>query len=309
MPDPASLAEHRDRLVAHQTALGLCATTITAHRRVVTDLMGFIASRGCQRAADLRPDDVDAFVLHLRERGLAPGSVNAAASSLRIFGTWLYRRGLVLSDPTLALDDMAEGEPLRAPPLSEAQVAALLDALPLRSVLDLRNRAHLELLYGCGLRISESLDATLDDLDRARRTLLVHGKGGHERLLPILPSAMAALEDYLALRRSLLRGPDRGILFLSSTTGGRLSATTFSGWLARWAQHSIGRHVHPHALRHAAAVHLLRGGADIRHVQEFLGHADLDTTKTYLHLIPGHLRADYDKAMPALAGALLGVSI
>lgn len=293
--------DHRDRFVAHLTSLGLSASTIRGRRRNVTDLIGFVAGRGCLRAADLSPDDVDAYLLHLRARGLASGSVKEAASSLRIFGTWLYRRGLVLSDPTLALDDIAGDEPLRAPPLSEAQVATLLDTLPLRSVLDLRNRAHLELLYGCGLRISESLDATLEDLDRPGRTLLIHGKGGHERLLPVLSSAMAALEDYIALRRTLLRGPDRGILFLSTRTGGRLCASTFATWLARWSQQAIGQRVHPHALRHAAAVHLLRGGADIRHVQEFLGHANLDTTKTYLYLIPGHLRKDYDQAMPALA--------
>jgi len=169
--------------------------------------------------------------------------------------------------------------------------------------VDLRNRAFLELLYGCGLRMRETLNATLDDLDRQAQTLRGTGKFGHERVMPVLPSAMAAMEDYLTVRQRFVRGPDRGVVFLSADTGKAMHHNSVGAWLGRLGRRALGDEVrvHPHALRHAAAVHLLRGGADIRNVQEFLGHLDLDSTKTYLRLVPGHLRVDYDRAMPALA--------
>jgi len=112
---------------------------------------------------------------------------------------------------------------------------------------------------------------------------------------------VAALRDYLALRRTLVQGPDRGALFLGED-GERLRITAFRQWLKRFARKVLGaeRRVFPHLFRHSFAVHLLLGGADIRHVQELLGHADLDTTRIYLRLLPEELRADYEAAMPEL---------
>jgi integrase/recombinase XerC len=133
------------------------------------------------------------------------------------------------------------------------------------------------------------------DLD-GRTVLVRDGKGGRPRLLPLLASTLTAAGDYLALRRDLLHGPDTGALLLAST-GKRLSTWVVQHWLAA-AGRELGFHVHPHLLRHSIAVHLLRRGADIRHIQQFLGHVDLETTKIYLRLVPGHLREDYDRAMP-----------
>jgi integrase/recombinase XerD len=260
-------------------------------------------SRGCLCAAELRPEDIDAYLLSMRDRGLAGSTVTPTACLLRNFGRWLEKAGLVLSDPTICIDIDLDDEPLLAAPLSEAQVAALLDSIPQRCPVDLRNRAFLEILYGCGLRMREVLNATLDDLDRRAQTLLVTGKFGHQRIMPVMPSAMAAMEDCLTVRQGFLHGPDRGILFLSEVTGKGMKHNSVGQWLRRMGRRVLGDgvRVHPHAFRHAAAVHLLRGGADIRIVQEFLGHLDLDSTKTYLRLVPGHLRLDYDRAKPALA--------
>jgi site-specific recombinase XerD len=156
---------------------------------------------------------------------------------------------------------------------------------------------HLELLYSCGLRGTEAVSLNVADLDLDGRSVLVRdGKGGRPRLLPMLASTMTAAADYLALRRELVRGPDTGALLLAST-GKRLSTWFMQQWLAA-AGRELGVRIHPHLLRHSIAVHLLRRGADIRHIQQFLGHADLETTKIYLRLVPGHLREDYDRAMP-----------
>ena len=185
-------------------------------------------------------------------------------------------------------------------PLSEEEVAQLFEALPRRSAADLRNRLHLELLYGCALRVSESLHLDVSDLDLRARTVHVrNGKMGKDRLMPMMRGVHTAAKDYLSVRRDLLTGPDHGALLLGPS-GQRVVMVTFQQWLRRVGK-GLGLRLHPHLLRHSIAVHLLRGGADIRHVQEFLGHACLETTKIYLRLVPAHLRRDYDQAMPEIA--------
>jgi site-specific recombinase XerD len=302
------LTQHITRFNEHLVALGRSTSTVKSHHLTLVAADHFFRGRGCLRAADLRPDDIDAYLLSLRERGLAWGSVVAQACILRNLGRWLAQAGLVLADPTLGIELDPDDEPLLAPPLSEAQVAVLLDAIPLRGAVDLRNRAFLELLYGAGLRLSEALGVTIHDLNRQGQVLLVTGKSGHQRELPLLTGTVAALEDYFVLRRELLQGPDLDLLFLSSKTGRRMSMCGVEQWLGRLGRRVLGVRVHPHALRHAAAVHLLRGGMDIRYIQAFLGHENLDTTKTYLRLVPGHLREDYDRAMPSLVGPPPGLA-
>lgn len=305
MPD---LAADRDAFLADLAVAGRSSGTITLRGQHLADLLRFLAGRGCLRAADIGMDDIDAYMQHLGTRALATATLESIRASLRVFGIWLTRHGRVLADPTIDLDVRQRGEPpLPEPPLSEAEVAACIAGIPRRNAHDLSRRAHLELLYGCGLRLRESLDLRLTDWHPDDATLFVRGKGGHERILPVLPSAAAALANYLALRRSLLRGPDRGIVFLGRN-GLPVAESTFQQWIGRLAASVLGpeRRVHPHLFRHSIAVHLLRGGADIRYVQQFLGHADIDTTMVYLRLIPGHLREDYDKAMPELAGEVEG---
>lgn len=295
----------RDAYLAHLAATGHAESS----RRTIVGrldlLLAGLSARGCQTANEVRPADLDALLLVWQQRGLARETLRGLRSAARGFFGWLARQGAVLSDPACDLHlGAVPSDELPPAPLGEAEVATLIAAVPSCGVFDLRNRAHLELLYGCGLRLAESLALTLDDLDLERRTILVHGKGGHDRILPLMTGATTALDDYLALRRELLTGPDLGILFLGRR-GRVMDARTFRQWLYRHAQRTLGRGVNPHLLRHSIAVHLLRGGADLRHIQAFLGHADLDTTKIYLRLVPGHLKQDYDKAMPELAAGVV----
>jgi len=215
--------------------------------------------------------------------------------------------GRIVANPAAGVpvpDDGEEG--LGELPLSGAEVAAIFDALPRASAIDLRNRCLLELLYGCGLRISEACALDCDDIDTVRRALVVReGKGGQDALLPVMGTALAATRDWLAVRRTMLKGPDHGAL-LRNQYGRRFDRGAAYGWFIdlNAARGPDARYLRPHLFRHSIAVHLLRGGADIRHVQEFLRHADLDTTKIYLRMVPGRLAEACHKAMPEVEAGI-----
>jgi site-specific recombinase XerD len=295
------LSDDIDAYLAHAAVAGLATDSVGVYRQRLERLAAWLAERrGYRRWAEVRADDLDTFLLDLQAQGLRRSTRAGFATVIRLLGAWLTQRGRVLANPARDLpvpDDLTTALP--PAPLSEAEVARLIDAVPRRHAVDLRNRCHLELLYGCGLRLAESLGLRTDDVDLAARLVVVrHGKGDKRRVLPLLAPAAGAVRDYLAVRRDLLAGPDHGALLLGH--GGRpLPASSFQQWLRRFGR-ALGLDVHPHLLRHSFAVHLLRGGADLRHIAALLGHGDLETTRIYLRLVPGQLREAYDAAMPAI---------
>jgi site-specific recombinase XerD len=295
-----SLRADIDAYVAQRAASDWSATSVRGHQHTLRRLATWLTERGHRRWATVTGDDLDAWMLTLHQRGLARNSKDAMAYTVRGFCAWLTTHGKVLRDPAADLRVLDDDEvDLPPAPLSEEQVTAIFAAIVPDSVIALRNRLHVELLYSCGLRNAEAADLDLGDLDLDTRTVLVcDGKGGRARLLPVLANTLAAAADYLCLRRELLKGPDTGPLLLSNT-GKRMATWYMQRWLAALGG-QLGFRVYPHLLRHSIAVHLLRRGADIRYIQQFLGHADLETTKIYLRLVPGHLREDYDRAMPVL---------
>ena len=273
--------------------------TLKSHRDRLEHLLRFLGDR---RPADVKPVDLEGYLADLREQGWKRSGRRSICSTIRAFFDWLAERGKVISNPARNLRvERNDEEELPPPPLSVEEVGQILDGLPRRNVLDLRNRSLLELLYGCGLRLAEAIALDLRDADMPNRALHVHGKGGKDRDLPLGRGAINAIRDYLALRRSLLKGPDHGALLLDSR-GRRMREIHAWGWFKRLnkARGPRARHLHPHLFRHSIAVHLLQGGADVRHVQQFLGHEKLDTTKIYLRLVPGRLKEDYEKAMPVI---------
>lgn len=278
--------------------------SIALRRRQLHQVIRLLRQQGVVDAVELRAEDLDQLLADFRAAGLARATITSLRSAMTGFCRWLTTQGKVIRDPGDGLEVPGTfDEELPPPPLSEKQVRLLLDGAPADDVRGLRNIAVLEVLYGCGLRLSEALALHLTDIDRAQRLIEVRcGKGGHPRQVPFQAGTLAAIEDYIAMRRSLLKGPDLGILFLSRK-GERLSGSAFWRWLRGHARRTLGPdvHVHPHLLRHSIVVHLLRKGVDIRLLQEFLGHASIDTTKRYLRLTTEHLRQDYDQAMPSLA--------
>jgi integrase/recombinase XerC len=224
---------------------------------------------------------------------------------MRSFLRWLADRGKIISDPSRHIDvprPDADDLPLPEPPLGEEEVAELLAWMPRNNVVDLRNIAHIELLYSAGLRASESLSLDLRDIDFTNRVVhVLKGKGSKKRDVPMMRGLQFALRDYLCLRRSLLKGPDHGALLLDAR-GKRLNLNASVSLMMRLNRRRPGkRRVHAHLFRHSIAVHLLRGGADARYVQAFLWHESLESTRIYLRLVPADLRKEYDKAMPEIA--------
>ena len=282
-------------------AEGWSEKTLEAYRARL-DHLG--RSLGWPRPAEVKPGDLDRYFAALKRADWKRESRRSLASTARHFFGWLAERGKVLSSPARHLRiEREDEEALPPPPLSVEEVGALLDGLPRRNVVDLRHRALLELLYGCGLRLAEALALDLPDMDAAGRILHVRkGKGSKARDLPLGRGALHALRDYLALRRSLVRGPDMGALFLDRL-GRRVTEASVRGWFDKLnaARDPGAQRLHPHLFRHSIAVHLLQNGADIRYVQQFLGHANLNTTKIYLRLVPGRLKEDYEKAFPDIA--------
>lgn len=295
------MREELEAYLSQGTAEGWTPKTLKSYRQRLEMLGAFLQ---WPRVTEIKYADLLRFIQHLRGKGVKPTTYRSTVFTVRRFFSRLSEQGRILSNPARAIEVERRGEPeLPEPPLSMAEAAALLDGMPRRHAIDLRNRALLEVLYGCGLRLNEALSLDLKDIDLQSRVLHVrHGKGNKERLLPIGRGALAALKDYLALRRSMLRGPDQGALFLCARNGRwQQKAATYLFSVLGKSSALKGKRLHAHLLRHSAAVHMLQNGADIRHIREFLGHESLDSTKIYLRLVPGRLKEDYEKAFPEIA--------
>lgn len=295
-----------DTYLAYRAATDWSPATVSSKRYAMQRILDWLRSQNLRHWADATPAHLDAFMQHLLDDGLAYGTrVNYAWLVHGLFA-WLAQRGKILVNPARHLEAFDDGEdPLLPAPLSEEQVTRIFDLLPRRDPTDLRTRLHVELLYGCALRLSESINLDVTDLDLGERTVLVRGgKGNKDRRVPMMRGVLSAANDYLAVRRDMLRGPDEGILLLSET-GKRLEKRIIGRVLTRLSK-IIGVHMYPHLLRHSWAVHSLRQGIDIHVIQEILGHAQLSSTCVYLRLVPGHLREDYDKAFPPIAVEWMG---
>ncbi len=277
---------------------GASPRTIEAYRRDVIRCAVFMRSQGIDRAADITPGALREFVYHLKDLGLAGASIRRNISALRTWFRVMLADGLVTHDPTERLDSPQRWRTLPEV-LTVEEVTALLAAPGLDEKLAFRDRAMLELAYGAGLRVSEWIGLAVKDVLLEESLLRVFGKGSKERLVPIGRSAIGAVAVYLReLRPVLERGGGKGILFLNAQ-GNPL--TRMGAWkiLRKYVTMAgIERPVSPHTLRHSFATHLLEGGADLRAVQEMLGHADIATTQIYTHVDREYLRTVHRQFHP-----------
>ena len=289
---------------------GVAANTLSSYRRDLRRYQQHLADRKIDRLADVSEPDVSDFVVTLRrgdpEHGVPELSASSAARAL-IAVRGLHRfaaiEGLVPTDVARAVKPPTPNRRLPKS-LTVDQVEALLAAAGGAATdgpLDLRNRALLELLYSTGARISEAVGLDVDDVDVQARSALLWGKGGKERLVPVGRPAVEALQAYLVRGRPDLARRGRGgvpALFLNSR-GGRLSRQSAWQVLADAAERAkISAAVSPHTLRHSFATHLLEGGADVRVVQELLGHASVTTTQIYTLVTVSSLREVWAGAHP-----------
>jgi integrase/recombinase XerC len=239
---------------------------------------------------------IRSYLADLQERQLSRSTVLRKLSTLRSFFRYLSRRGYLDTDPTSAL---ATPKVRRKLPefLELSEVEALLSAPDTKTIVGLRDQAILELLYSTGMRVGELLALNLPDLDRQSALVKVRGKGKKERLLPVGRAAMSALENYLARRYELSSRPSQAI-FLSQR-GNRPDAKSIRRRIEKYARDAgIKKNITPHTLRHTFATHMLNAGADLRSVQELLGHASLSTTQIYTHVTADRLKQVYEKAHP-----------
>ena len=234
----------------------------------------------------------------LSERRVASSTVARKLAAVRSFFRALVEHGEIAHNPGDLLP--APKRPQRLPRALKAdEVAALLDRIPATTALELRDRALFELAYACGLRARELVDLDVESVDFDGEELRVEGKGGKTRILPVGESALAAVGRYLErARHALSAGGDERALFLSKS-GRRLSTSDVRRRLSAWTRAAaVQGGVSPHALRHSFATHLLEGGADLRSIQELLGHASIATTQVYTRVESSRLRAAYRRSHP-----------
>lgn len=294
-----ALAAFEQHLAAE---LGRSPHTVRAYAADVTQLLSRAAAQGLLRLDDLDLTLLRGWLADMTGSGLARATMARRASSARAFTAWCVRTGRAHSDPAVRL---VAPRPERHLPtvLRQDQSAALLDLATVRAddrdPTHLRDRAALELLYGTGIRVAELVGLDTDDVDLERHVVRVLGKGAKERTVPFGLPAARAVHDWLVRGRPLLVTARSGPALLLGSRGGRWDQRQVRTLVHRLlAEAGVGVDAGPHALRHSAATHLLDGGADLRSVQELLGHASLATTQVYTHVSVDRLRRSYQQAHP-----------
>jgi integrase/recombinase XerD len=280
------------------TEQGASPRTHEAYGRDLARFAAFAHEHGVRDPASAEPRLLRDYVYHLKDSGLAPASIRRNVSAVRTYYRFLVAEGHATSDPSERLETP---RPWRTLPdvLTVDEVLKLLAAPTLDEPLAFRDRALLELAYGAGLRVSELITLQVKDVLFKDSLLRVFGKGSKERLVPIGRNAIGAVAVFVReLRPHLEKGEGKGVLLLN---GRGRPLTRMGAWkiLRKYVDAAgITKHVSPHTLRHSFATHLLEGGADLRAVQEMLGHADISTTQIYTHVDREYLRSVHKQYHP-----------
>lgn len=280
---------------------GLATTTTAAYSTDVAQLVEFLEGRGLHLPEQIETLHLREFVYALKNAGRSAASIRRKISALRSYFGFLQAESLLDADPSELLEGPTAGRKLPLV-LTGAEIERLLSAPPAESLLGIRDRAILELLYATGVRITELVTLRLRDLDLQERLIRVRGKGSKERLVPFGAAAHQAVSAYLDRARPKLaavtNGKGEGKFFLSRR--GRALSRKGAWEVVRRNVTAAGiqKRVTPHTLRHTFATHLLQGGADIAAVQEMLGHADISTTQIYTHLDRSYLSEVHQRYHP-----------
>lgn len=298
-PLAPALAEPLDRFLAEmEQGRGLAENTLDAYRRDLQRYLRFLARRGIDSLDRVTGPEVAGLIEELRQAGLTPATVARNLTSIRRFHRFLLRCGQATLDPTEALESPRLERPL-PDVLSVTEVSRLMEAPDLSTPLGQRDRALLEVLYASGLRVSELIALRLPALELDSALIRIVGKPSRERLVPIGRPAVRQVAIYLERGRPRLAGPESADTVFLNSRGTGLSR--MGVWkIIRGAAIGAGidRPISPHTLRHSFAAHLLDGGADLRAVQELLGHADISTTQVYARLGSQHLREVHRRYHP-----------
>lgn len=288
-----------DYLRYSQIERGLSDNTIFAYRQDLMDFLAFLKKEGLD-SWPTKAVDIDAFLAEQRDLNKATSSISRMISSLRKFYQWLVRQNIQKINPMLEIDSPKKEHRLPVA-LSVDEVTKLLDQPDVTKKLGIRDRALLETLYATGIRVSELINLKFSDLHEELKLLKVLGKGSKERLIPISDVAISWIKSYQEKVRDplvLKSGKYTDTIFLNNR-GGALTRQAVWQIIKRYCQMAgIKKNVTPHTLRHTFATHLLENGADLRVVQEILGHSDISTTQIYTNLSQQHILQVYAKTHP-----------
>lgn len=298
---PEALSQALARFEEHLAGeRGRSAHTVRAYVTDVEGMLRFAASRGTSEVVDIRLLDLRGWLADQERRGLSRATLARRASSVRTFTEWAANRGLSDTDAGSRLASPKRGRRLPSV-LTADQATQLLDLAELMAddPLGLRDAAMLEVLYASGIRVSELVGLDIDDVDERRRTMRVIGKGDKERVVPIGAPALRAIDRWREHGRPSLAGESSGHALFLGARGHRIDPRAVREVVHRFVREVPGApDIGPHGLRHSAATHVLEGGADLRAVQEILGHASLATTQVYTHVSVERLRTTFEQAHP-----------
>lgn len=277
---------------------GLSTNTLESYERDLQHFRAYLQKRGSTLLDDVREHHISSYLGYLHDEGRANSTISRNLASIRSFFHFLVREECIQNDPTLHVETPKIEKRLPRV-LTPEEVERLLRAPDQTTIAGLRDAAMLELLYATGIRVSELVSLSCGDVHLSSGFLRCMGKGGKERIIPIGEYAVQALSTYLQVGRpAFLRDSDEDALFLNHH-GTQMSRQGFWKILKKYAQEAqIIKDITPHTLRHSFATHLLERGADLRAVQEMLGHADISTTQIYTHVTRGRLREIYASAHP-----------
>jgi len=283
---------------------GFSGNTVVAYRNDLSQLANFAEEEAAKRGvipswANFGRQDMLSYLLNLKERGYVVTTVARKVAATKSFFGFMLAEGRIKDNPTENISSPKVGKPL-PDAISISQVRQLIDQPAKLSTPEAkRDKAMLELLYASGMRVSELVSLNLNDVDTEGCYVRCFGKGNKERLVPIYPKAAQAVEVYLKEVRPLWVHNDAERALFLNQRGDRLTRQGLWQILKAYAESAgLDKRVTPHTLRHSFATHMLSGGADLRSVQELLGHANISTTQIYTHLTSEHIRRAYDSAHP-----------
>ena len=281
--------------------MGRSENTVKAYTKDIETMFVFARERGCEELADIGIMELRGWLAGQRTQGLSAATLARRATAVRTFFAWALSQNHIDHDPADALVIPRVGKRLPNV-LAQNQAASVMERAALRADDDspthIRDRAILEVLYASGIRVGELVGLDINDIDESRRTLKVTGKGNKQRVVPYGAIADEALTDYLKRARPSLQNDHSGTAVFLGARGKRIDQRVVRTMVTQVLASLDVPDLTPHGFRHTAATHLLEGGADIRTVQEMLGHASLATTQLYTHVSMDRLRKVYEQAHP-----------
>lgn len=294
-PEDPNAALKRGYAMHLRLERGHSENTITGYLHDVSLLTDFLDGR---RLTEVEESDLHEFMASLRDMGIGARSQARIIAGVRGFFRYLQLEGVIQENPAELLD--SPKLTLHLPEvLSVEEIDAMIAAIPAEKAEALRNEAIIEMLYGSGLRVSELIGLRISRMNLAEGFILVEGKGSKERLVPISPRAVQLVGLWLGQRAALDVAPEASDILFLNRRGGKLTRVMIFYIVKDLARRAgIARNVSPHTLRHSFATHLLEGGANLRSIQELLGHESLTTTELYVHLDKRHLRVTLEQFHP-----------